>query len=66
MERLRELGLKEHALLTVRDVSKFTGYSEYHIRRMIKSGKMAAMKPSGGRYLISQSNIVEFLKRGGQ
>ena len=63
MGRLDHLkGLK---LLTTKEVAEITGYSPKYIAILARQGKIKAIKPTG-RLLISESAVVEFLKRGEQ
>ncbi|MFI3141987.1 MAG: helix-turn-helix domain-containing protein [Clostridia bacterium] len=51
----------EIKLLTIREASKLIdGFSEYNIRKLIKSGKLEHLK-SGNRVLIDEQTIYAFI-----
>lgn len=49
-------------LLTTREVSKLTGYSQGHIKRLCREGKLEAQKI--GRDYIMVDDAVEHLSKG--
>ena len=49
--------------MTIREIAKETGISEYGIRRMVKEGKIPSVNV-GSKFLINYSKVCELLNQG--
>ena len=52
-------------LLTIGDAADLTGYSKDYLRRLTRLGKIKAIRPNGGKLLIAEAEMVNFLNGGG-
>lgn len=50
-------------MMTIRELAKEAGISEYSIRRMVKEGKIPSVN-IGSKYLINYSKVCELLNQG--
>lgn len=50
-------------MLTVKQLSKETGISEFHIRRLIKSNRITYIR-TGTKCLVNFDRFVEYLNNG--
>ena len=50
-------------MMTIREIAKETGISEYGIRRMVKEGKIPSVNV-GSKFLINYSKVCELLNQG--
>ncbi len=50
-------------MMTVRELAKATGFSQYGIRCMIKEGKIPYVK-AGVKYLLNYSKICDLMNKG--
>ena len=51
-------------LLTVTEAANYIGYHRDTVQRLVRSGRIRALKPNGGRYLIRQVDLIAFLEGG--
>lgn len=51
-------------LLTVTEAANYIGYHRDTVQRLVRSGRIRALKPNGGRYLIRQVDLIDFLEGG--
>lgn len=49
-------------LLTVTEAANVSGYNRDYLCRLVQHGKIRALKPNGGRYLIRQVDLIAFLE----
>jgi len=49
-------------LTDVKRAASITGYRPETLRRLIRQGKIKAVKPNGGKFLIFETSLVDFLK----
>ena len=52
-------------LLTVTEAANYIGYHRDTVQRLVREGKIKALKPNGGRYLIKQVELIAFLEGRG-
>lgn len=52
-------------LLTVTEAANYIGYHRDTVQRLVRSGRIRALKPNGGRYLIRQVDLIAFLEGRG-
>ena len=48
-------------LLTVTEAANYIGYHRDTIQRLVREGKIRAFRPNGGKYLIRQVDLIDFL-----
>ena len=53
-------------LLTVTEAANVSGYNRDYLCRLVQHGKIRALKPNGGRYLIRQVDLIAFLEGKGR
>lgn len=49
-------------LLTVTEAANYIGYHRDTVQRLVREGRIRALKPNGGRYLIRQVDLIAFLE----
>ena len=52
----------EKKFVNIKEVSKITGYSEEHVRLLIRTGKIKSSKPNGGRLFVSVDDLNDFIE----
>lgn len=52
-------------LLTVTEAANYIGYHRDTVQRLVRSGRIRALKPNKGRYLIRQVDLIAFLEGRG-
>ena len=53
-------------MLTVTEAANLLGYNRDYFCRLVQAGKIKSIRPTGGRYLIAQEWLVDFMEGGGR
>jgi excisionase family DNA binding protein len=51
----------KNELYTIKQASEETGYSAAHLRKLVRIGKIKAIKPNGGKVFIPGEALDAFL-----
>jgi len=58
--------IMEKPMLTVTEAANLLGYNRDYFCRLVRVGKVRSIRPTGGRYLIAQEWLVDFMEGGGR